>query len=695
MLRLLFCAVLLMPLSGLPVAAQNRSTKPGALPTDGAMHVMLGDAAVELSGPWKFHTGDNLAWAQPDFDDSAWSTMDLTPPPGTADATLGSSGYIPGWTERGYAGYSGYAWYRLKVDVQGANDVLALKMPDNADDAYQVYVNGQRIGQFGKFTARGVTAYSTLPRAFRLPDNLRRGRVTIAIRMWMDSATPFNSPDAGGLHEPPVLGHASAIAAQIRLGWDDIAHMVGSGFLEILILLLALIVALSLFWLDRSEPAYLWLALVSLVTALGNTVILLVNFITWIGQTSGVIAVDVILNPVRIGLWVLFWGYWFRLGHIGRLHRAVWGLVLLLATGTAMLRPPLYGQVVPVDAANYLVPSLLLVKLALAALLFWITYQGIRREKAEGWLALPAVLLAAASQYQHELRLVHIPTAFSLFGFQISLGTVSTMLSLLLVTVMLSRRFLHSQRKQEHWKLEIEQARHVQQVLIPAELPRVAGLTIESEYRPAREVGGDFFQIIPGHGDGSLLVVVGDVTGKGLQAGMLVALIVGAIRSVVQHDPDPVMILNTLNEELCDREHASATCLILRIASDGMTTLANAGHLPPYLNGQEMQMEGALPLGVISETAFPVLCFNLALGDTLMLMSDGIAEAQDEHGSLFGFERIDEMLRNPTTAAALATAAQNFGQEDDILVLRIQRGSEKKIIADTEPVLATTKPVRV
>lgn len=654
------------------------------------MHVTLGNAAAELFGPWKFHTGDNMAWVQPGFDDSGWAPMDLTPPAGTADPTLGSSGYIPGWTDRGYAGYSGFAWYRLTIDVQGADDPLALKMPDNADDAYQVYVNGQLIGTFGKFTPRGVTAYSTLPRAFRLPADVRNGQLTIAIRMWMDSATPFNSPDAGGLHEPPVLGHASAIAAQIRLDWDDVAHGVGSGFLEMLILLLALVVAMSLFWLDRKEPAYLWLGLVTLVTLVGNAIVLVVNFTAWIGQSPTVILIDDILTPVRIGLWVLFWGYWFRLDRIGRLHRAVWSLVLLLAAGTALIRPPLYGQVVSIDAATYLVPFVLVVKLALAALLFWVTFQGIRRHKAEGWMALPAVLLAVISQYQHELRLVHVPTAFALFGFQISLGTVSTILSLLLVTVMLSRRFLHAQRKQEQWRLEIKQAQHIQQVLIPERPPIVKGLTIESEYRPAREVGGDFFQIIPDDSDGGVLIVVGDVTGKGLQAGMLVALIVGAIRSTAQHNTAPLTVMNSLNEELCEREHASATCLMLRIAADGMATLVNAGHLPPYLNGQEMQMEGSLPLGIIAATEFPVMYFKLKMDDTLMLMSDGIAEAQNEHGLLFGFERIDQMLRGPITAAALATAAQNFGQEDDILVLRIDRNGESRTVPEAEPVMVET-----
>ena len=159
---------------------------------------------------------------------------------------------------------------------------------------------------------------------------------------------------------------------------------------------------------------------------------------------------------------------------------------------------------------------------------------------------------------------------------------------------------------------------------------------------------------------------------------------------MVQHDPDPLLVLKSLNEELCDREHASATCLVLRIAADGMATLANAGHLPPYLNGKEMKMEGALPLGVIADPEFSVVYFRLKERDTLMLMSDGIAEAQNEHGALFGFERVDEMLRSPVTAAALATAAQNFGQEDDILVLRIERDSEPKAMAQAEPALAAT-----
>jgi hypothetical protein len=682
-------SVALFLLFGLTLEPQAQGTSM-SLAAHSPLQATLGDGTVELTGLWKFHTGDNMAWAQPDYDDSDWGTIDLTPPEGSANPELGTSGFIPGWTDAGYPDHTGYAWYRLRINVQSSHGALAIKMPDSVDDAYQLYVNGKLLGEFGKFTEHGVTAYSGLPRAFRLPRELRSGPMTIAIRMWMDSATPFSSPDAGGMHGPPVLGHATVIGTLIHLDWDEIGHEVGSGFLEMLILLLSWAVAVSLVSLDPKEPAYLWLSLVCAVTLLSNAVIMLVNFSTAIAQNPRLFLSDVILNPLRIGLWVVFWAYWFRIVRIKWVHRAVWGLVGLLMIGTALLRPPLYGEKIPVHAATYLLPSLLVLKLGLAVLLLAITFRGIQKQKTEGWMAFAAVLLVAIALYQRELRLLHVKTAYEVVGFNFSLGTISTIFSLFLITVMLLRRYLHIERKREQWKAEIEQARQVQHVLIPDELPRIAGFAIESEYRPAREVGGDFFQIMPGQEIGSALILVGDVTGKGLQAGMLVAVIVGAIRAAAQYTSDPLILINSLNDQLSNRGGASATCLILRITADGDVTLANAGHLAPYLNGAELPMEGALPIGILPQAEFPVMHFRLSLGDTLMLMSDGVAEAQDEHKNLFGFDRVAEMLQKPISAAALASAAQAFGQEDDILVLRIQRKVHSESIRNSGALLMTT-----
>jgi serine phosphatase RsbU (regulator of sigma subunit) len=298
-------------------------------------------------------------------------------------------------------------------------------------------------------------------------------------------------------------------------------------------------------------------------------------------------------------------------------------------------------------------------------------------------------MLAFVANFQRELHLIHIGLSTTVFGFAVSLGTISTILSLLLITVMLLTRFVRSQRLQEQWRLEIEQARSIQQVLIPEQLPAVKGMRIRSEYHPAREVGGDFFQILPLDDEGAALIVVGDVTGKGLQAGMLVSLIVGAIRTAVQQSTDPAQILTMLNDQLAEREHSSATCEILRILADGSATLSHGGHPPPYLNGTEIQMEGALPLGMIAGITFPSQSLQLQPGDELTLMSDGVAEAQDSHGRLFGFERVHEMMKEGATAEDIAAAARKFGQADDITVLQVQwQGQATSVTFAPEPQLA-------
>jgi serine phosphatase RsbU (regulator of sigma subunit) len=209
----------------------------------------------------------------------------------------------------------------------------------------------------------------------------------------------------------------------------------------------------------------------------------------------------------------------------------------------------------------------------------------------------------------------------------------------------------------------------VQQYLIPEHLPSTPGFAIASEYRPSREVGGDFFQVLPEAADGSLLSVIGDVAGKGIEAGMLATLIVGAVRTAASFTSDPARILALLNERLYGR--GLVTCLALRIERDGSATLVNAGHLPPYLNGRELSFEGALPLGAVPATQFSVSRFTLAAGDSLLLMTDGVVEAQNAHGELFGFERIADLLQTGADGAALAAAAQNYGQEDDITVLSL------------------------
>jgi len=219
-------------------------------------------------------------------------------------------------------------------------------------------------------------------------------------------------------------------------------------------------------------------------------------------------------------------------------------------------------------------------------------------------------------------------------------------------------------------------------------LPTIAGFTIESEYRPAQQVGGDFFQIIAHPTDGSVLIVLGDVTGHGLQAAMMVSLLVGTIRTETRHTNNPLAILAALNERLLGRGNANATCLALRLAPDGACTLANAGHLPPYLNGKEMAMEGALPLGVIAGAEFSLMHFQLKENDRLVLITDGVIEAQNASKELFGFDRTSELMGQQKSPAEIAAVAQAFGQEDDITVVRVVREAKVAERTEAEPALA-------
>ncbi|MGB7137401.1 MAG: PP2C family protein-serine/threonine phosphatase, partial [Acidobacteriaceae bacterium] len=312
-------------------------------------------------------------------------------------------------------------------------------------------------------------------------------------------------------------------------------------------------------------------------------------------------------------------------------------------------------------------------RLVFLALLVWIVALGIRLRSFDGWLVLPTVILVGIARFQTELQVLHFRTNWFPFGIQVTLADASNLLLTAVLAILLLRRLLHSVRDQRRLALDVKQAQEVQQVILPQPRTEFPGLVVESEYRPALEVGGDFFQIVPNSADSSLLIIAGDVTGKGLKAGMLVALLVGAIRTAVETTADPRQILAALNRRLLGRGEAHATCLALRIAADGSVSLANAGHMPPYLNGQPVSIDGALPLGMTPNADFSVMRFTLAPGDRLVVISDGIVEATDQQRQLFGFDRTHQLLGNAASATEIAAAAQSWGQEDDISVISVTR----------------------
>ncbi len=235
------------------------------------------------------------------------------------------------------------------------------------------------------------------------------------------------------------------------------------------------------------------------------------------------------------------------------------------------------------------------------------------------------------------------------------------------------RRYLKTRTEMATLEGEMAAAREVQRVMVPDHLPEIKGYSIETVYHPAAEVGGDFFQVIPLQ-NGRALVVLGDVSGKGLRAAMIVSMIVGALRTVSGFTQEPAEILGELNRRLCGHMHEGfATCLAVRLEGQGSLSLANAGHLPPYMNGIELAFAGSLPLGLDESAEYTQTSIQMAPGDAVVLLTDGIAEAQNAQRELFGFARIESMLKEGATAKSIAEAAQHHGQNDDLTILRLAR----------------------
>jgi serine phosphatase RsbU (regulator of sigma subunit) len=249
-------------------------------------------------------------------------------------------------------------------------------------------------------------------------------------------------------------------------------------------------------------------------------------------------------------------------------------------------------------------------------------------------------------------------------------GILLHLFFLLAMLVFLIRRFMLARRQEERMAAELEAARQVQLVLLPDRLAQCPGFAVESVYQPSEQVGGDFFQQI-GDGQGGMTIVVGDVSGKGLPAAMMVSVLVGAIRAEAAHNAGPAALLRSLNDRMMGRSQSGfTTCLAAHISAQGCLTLANAGHLPPYLNGRELSIPGSLPLGILPSNRYESAVFYLLPGDRLTFVSDGVVEAQAKSGELFGFDRTCSISCSPATV--IAETARLFGQSDDITVVTVE-----------------------
>jgi hypothetical protein len=284
---------------------------------------------------------------------------------------------------------------------------------------------------------------------------------------------------------------------------------------------------------------------------------------------------------------------------------------------------------------------------------------------------------------------LHSPLFF-VAGNPFALNTIIRTLLFLSIVYAVIRYSIAERRRQAGLEQEIQNARELQQVLVPEALPALPGFTLTSAYRPAQEVGGDFFQIIPLE-NGSTLVLLGDVSGKGLRAAMAVSLIVGAVRALAHLIQSPARLLTELNQRLYGRlQGGFATCVAMRLDATGCCLVASAGHPAPYLNDCELDLPGALPLGIDAGASYEEAVVQLNAGDHFALYTDGLLEARNASGELYSFERLKTLFAGRPNAAQASEAAVDFGQDDDITVLTLTclAAGEESTVLHAVPVLS-------
>jgi serine phosphatase RsbU (regulator of sigma subunit) len=241
-------------------------------------------------------------------------------------------------------------------------------------------------------------------------------------------------------------------------------------------------------------------------------------------------------------------------------------------------------------------------------------------------------------------------------------------------------------RNRERIEQELKIAQLIQQQFLPKAVPDLHGWHLAAFYRPARTVGGDFYDFIE-LPDGRVMIVVGDVTDKGVPAALVMASTHALLRSDAPQLLEPGAVLARVNDLLCEDipAHMFVTCLALVLdPMTGEIVFANAGHNLPYLRTADGVVElraTGMPLGLMPEMKYDEQTAQMRPGESLLLHSDGLAEAHNADREMFGFPRLAALVGRDlsgeelidTCMAELTRFTDGEAQEDDITLVTLQR----------------------
>ena len=597
-----------------------------------------------------WHTGDDPAWAAPAFDDSTWlpySSWQQNPP-------------------------QPQIWIRCHVDLSPLRNSAQPALQVRLYAAYELFVNGNQLGAAGNLRSGQFSL--DLIRNWPLPHELT-GPATIAIRStWRyTSVIPFGPYPSFNLLAGSLDHLRDHLSAEII---SRITHPLLPAICFCIVGVVGLVV-LGLWLNDRTRHELLLLGI--------NCIVLPPIYLNYIGIS--------VLFDYPVGV---YFGLWAVPAFIANICRTLFFFVL------ARRRVPWFFWVLIVAATAIHFITTLVPLLPSPAQSLWL--DGLRAHQLGAISQFVSVLESSAPFFAFapwgklsrrikplaalcmawgatmmvfffvrftSAGVLGIPDLQSRWSNPVSdFEAVATLGVLFALLTLLFREQQETARERAVLVGEMQAAQQVQRILAPSVLETLPGMTLAVAFHPIREVGGDFYSccILPGSRQRILL---GDVSGKGAAAAMTAAVVLGAAQG---RDTDaPAALLEHLNRALTGmRLGGFATCLCAELSPIGDLTIANAGHLSPYRNGREMHLDPGLPLGITTDATYSDASLRLSPGDSLTFISDGVVEARNASGELFGFDRTTAI--SDQAAEDVAAAAQSFGQEDDITVLRFQFG---------------------
>ncbi|HUD55318.1 MAG TPA: PP2C family protein-serine/threonine phosphatase [Terracidiphilus sp.] len=624
---------------------------------------------ADVDGLWRFHTGDDadgkLGWANPSLDDSKWPLL-------RSDRSWNA--------QQGYQDYSGFGWYRFRLEVPDGSRTYGLYLPSFAT-SFQVFGNGTLLGTWG-----GLPPHQRQdiipPLLLQLPAAQPDGSLVIAIRTWGYLYGSGTGEFGAGPGVAPRFGEFDTLREWAFLQDKQAFWNASSELFLAMGWLIVGIAGMALYLFRRSEREHLWFALTGFFWAadlalhsLGRHRFFTVERFS-LQEVSGLAEAG-----WRMTLLFLIWHllsvrrnrlFYVALGSVIASFLVICAGNGIQAFGPGALPANVMGYwnfVIAIPVYVYWICVLFGVLAAAYRsvsdahlLLFPVFFEGISHLLSNSFWALLFFDLKRVQPLAMRFWLL------SDWPFPLGVPFISNLILQLSLIGILVLRFNRSSVHEQRLVTEMESAREVQLQLVPRDLPRAEYACLESAYLPAAEVGGDFYQVIE-LGDRSLLIVVGDVSGKGLKAAMKGTLAIGAIRALVAENTRPAELLFRLNSELLlGKDGGFITCVCAHLSPNGVLTLANAGHIPPYINGWEVECNSGLPLGIL-KAEYGETTIHLVPDDRMVLLSDGVLEAQNAKGELLGFDRIAALSRQ--SADQIARAALQFGQEDDITVLAL------------------------